>query len=381
MRYDLFQNFEIALKIISPVHIGVGSEQTWEQGIDYFLDRGKIHVVDAKYLYKELLKEPNSRGGTLLDTYSEYLMRGQRDKIDSLVRGAGIDLEEIAKHSFEFWDSKGPKQILPQLRSGNGNLILPGSSIKGAIRSAIYTYLYRMIIRDGEDDQTEKRLIGTFGSSIMRFIRPADAEFEISELVDIYILNLFKSRGEWYSDYKDMSLITLETLPVGLVSRSPMRLSIASGFAEVIEKVQMDLLPTHLRKIIPKEEPLAHLFGIINRHTKRHLEKELEFFQTYNEAEDLDKVTEELTGLIRYTEKGSTSCLLRVGWGSGYHSITGDWRFYDHLETIQRPDRNNMIYSQTTKRKEPARYKSRRLAEKNLGEYYGPMGFVELSLV
>jgi hypothetical protein len=63
-----------------------------------------------------------------------------------------------------------------------------------------------------------------------------------------------------------------------------------------------------------------------------------------------------------------------LAYGSGFHGITGDWRFDNHTETIEKPDTKNMVYDQTTRQKVPARYKSRKVAGVEL------MGFVKLHL-
>ncbi|MEM9985869.1 MAG: RAMP superfamily CRISPR-associated protein, partial [Bacteroidota bacterium] len=269
---------------------------------------------------------------------------------------------------------------------GNGVLYLPGSSIKGALRSAVFAYLYDALFSRQYHAQLEKSLLGSFERSIFRYIRPYDVPFASSELIDVFLLNLYRAGGYWESDYKDLSPLTLESLPVQGQSTRPMRLDIADGFLDLIMEKQRDLLPTHISKIIRRgqgDDPLPAFFGLINRHTERHLAKELAFFQTYDQAEDLDLVineTEQLLDRVRSIRAPANRCLLRLGWGSGYHAMTGDFRFDDHLSTIDQPDHQHKTYNYRTRQKEPTRYKSRRLAEKGQGAYYAPMGFVELSL-
>jgi len=68
--------------------------------------------------------------------------------------------------------------------------------------------------------------------------------------------------------------------------------------------------------------------------------------------------------------------LLRLGAGSGFHAMTGDWQFDDHTETG---------YHQGGRNHGKKKYKSRKLAFEwdetrgNEGEYvFYPMGFIEL---
>ncbi|MEM7657188.1 MAG: RAMP superfamily CRISPR-associated protein [Bacteroidota bacterium] len=384
----LHHNYQLGVRILTPVHVGIGTDQAWERALDFFMQDGRLNIIEQSGVQRWLMNEPGRGTGSLLDEYLDLM--GQiplpYERLETLIRNSGIDLPAFRTHAFDYRGYETPpNQIQRHIRTGTGQLYLPGSSIKGAIRSAIYRYLYRILRVRHADSQTENNLIGSFDRSIMRFIRPFDVPFASSELVEVFLMNLYRKRVNWESDYKDMPSLTLETLRVGAQATQPMRLSIATGFLDMVEQgiKRPELLPSHLRKIIRRERPLEFLFGLINQHTLLHVDRELDFFRTYPQAEDLDRILEVLEDLQRdllAMGEEPSRCILRMAWGSGFHSITGDWRFPDHLTTIHEPDERNKVYSQRLRSKEAARYKSRRLAEKNRGDYFAPMGFVELSL-
>ena len=106
------------------------------------------------------------------------------------------------------------------------------------------------------------------------------------------------------------------------------------------------------------------LFGIINEHTKAYLEKELDFFKKYNEADRTSEIIKNIEELIQRIPSDNSSCLLKMAAGSGFHSITGDWQYDDYDKTG--------FNGKTGKNK----YKSRKIVEYN--EKLSLMGFVEL---
>lgn len=380
-------NYALQLKVLTPVHTGVGKEGFWTKSVDFFQQKGRVWVIDTAKLYQKLHQLPNNRGGSLLDTYTELLAKGDKVGIERLLLQEQIDLSSLSRYDFEY-KGETSGEIQPQMRTGKGELYLPGTSLKGAIRSAVFTYLFERLRIKRYYSETEKALLGDFERSIFRYIRPADVSFPASELVDVFVLNLYREgigwEIGWESDYKEAERsdksfrLTLECLQVGSQASQPMRLSISTGFLNMMEKLQPRLLPTHLRKIIPPDDPIQLLFDLLNSHARRHIRKELEFFRTYDQAEDVDRIIDELESLLQRAENPTNSCVLRLGWGSGFHAITGDWRFEDHLSTIQHPDTQNLNWDRRSRQKKPTRYKSRRLAE--AGAVFAPMGFVELSL-
>jgi hypothetical protein len=114
----------------------------------------------------------------------------------------------------------------------------------------------------------------------------------------------------------------------------------------------------------------------------KHISREIAFFEHYDKtddgiAEDIDEVVDNLKSLLRQAQQADeNTCFLRMSFGSGFHGITGDWRFSDHTESVQKPDNQNLVYNFKTRSKEAARYKSRRLAFPSSDA----MGFVRLSV-
>ena len=365
----LNKNYDLTLEVLSPLHIGAGSEKSWFKGMDFFTYKGEVYVIDRNELYQQLYNMPGRGTNNALDYYTDMISKGDMKKIeDYILRDLKIDLEAISEDIFPC--KTAPTEIRPLIRNGYGKAYIPGSSIKGAIRSALFAHLYRDLGIKIYNKDTAKELLGDFEDAIIRYIRPYDADLldlSRTELSSVQLFNLYSRGSKWESEHKKGFSLMLENFC--LEAQATFRLSIADAFIDKIEQRSPKNLPKHIRKIIKKgDNPIDNLFRIINEHTKEHIQRELAFFEKYNQAPDTEGVIELLEGFKKQAEKpAQNTCILRMGYGLGYHGITGDYRFEDHCYTIENPDEKNKNH----------RYKSRRLA--GYDGVYDPMGFVKLS--
>ncbi len=371
-------NYDARITVLTPTHIGAGKEKNWQKGIDYFYQNGLLYVVDTQKLFAILNNSVVKGTQSALDVYTNYLSNGQTRKIEELIREVDVDFDEIVRFRFEYRRDNPPKEIFSLIRTGQGIPIIPGSAIKGAVRSAIFSYLMdkKKLKSSQFHKYTEKDLLGSFSNDIMRFIRFFDAKVTDTEISFIELFNLYREGRDWESDYKNGGLCTVESFCSG--ASGSFRLDIADGLLRLIgSKNKKELLPPNMQQIWKEDNPIKFLFKIINEHTRRHIKRELDFFNTYNQAEDVDAIIESLEEIETFT-KNEDKAILRMSYGSGFHGITGDWRFKNHLGTIEYPDERNLVYNRRTGQREPARYKSRRIADN--GRDFNCMGFVEISI-
>lgn len=368
---QLNTNYDIALEILTPVHIGTDSNKLLMKFVDFFLEDGKVYIINQNALYQELMTLQARGNQSGLDYYMDLLTKGRFEAIEKYIKEE-IDLDLIAERTFDY-SGDLPSEIRPLVRTGTGATYIPGSSIKGAIRSVIFNYLHnRLNIKDGGRN-VDRLVLGDFSNGIMRFIRPSDVELSKTEISNIDLFNLYSSMTDWKSNWKDRFSISAETFKIGQ-EKGIFRLGIADGLIKEIKKKAPETLFKYLHLIIEEENPIQFIFNLINEYTYEHLQKEIDFFEKYPEAEDTKFIIENLKKLQEQTINNPDSCILRMAYGSGFHGITGDWRFDNHLETIENPDNKNMVYDQKTRQKVPARYKSRKVTGVEL------MGFVKLHL-
>jgi CRISPR type III-A-associated RAMP protein Csm5 len=360
---------EVTVEIVTPVHVGTTSEKLMRRGTDFFYMNKNLYFVELSTLLKAAAKK-----GVRMDTVSNLLAENKVNDLQKyLFETLKINIDEVSYSVIDNSFNPG-NEIRPLIRTGLGHPYIPGSSIKGTLRSVLFNYLYDTQNTEGiYPNNLENELLGRFDQSIMRYIRVYDAPFVIKD-TDVYkidLFNLYNDTNNWDSNWKKGFNIIAECFMPK--ATSTFRLDFATPLATIIHEnyKKGDLLPTNLKTALTKN-PFDQVRQLINNYTRTHLEREIDFFRKYDNADDTDLIIEKLENLLTYTE-GSKSCLFRMAYGSGFHGITGDWRFKNHTSTIAQGDNSNMVYNRNTGQREPARYKSRRIVGTDL------MGFVKLS--
>ncbi|MBK9462551.1 MAG: type III-A CRISPR-associated RAMP protein Csm5 [Sphingobacteriales bacterium] len=288
MTEQLNLNQTIKLTVLTPLHIGAGTEKRMAVGIDYFYmpDEKKVYIIDTNKLFAALRQK-----GADLSIYSQMIAQKQTENLRNyLFDRLKIPIASISSKAYPI-NNTPENEINTFIRSGLNQPYIPGSSLKGAIRTAVFHHLYEihekdyrgnLIITKRDEQQTifadkaEQHLIGSFDNSIMRHIKVGDAACEDNQLQLLFV-NLFDLSLEEESYWRDDICVTAETLKAK--ENTNFRLSIAQPFIEILKTKFRATLPTYIDKVIPKQEPLTHLFRIINQYTIQHLEREIEFLK------------------------------------------------------------------------------------------------------
>jgi hypothetical protein len=119
-------------------------------------------------------------------------------------------------------------------------------------------------------------------------------------------------------------------------------------------------------------KPQNWLVDTIRAHTHQYLTREKAYFTKFENKnlDDLKPIQDRLDDLIKQN-KELNSCLLRVGAGVGFHSITGDWQeqSQDHI-------------TQWNQAKDYLKNKTRKFAFEEIDEGvdFALMGFIKLTL-
>ncbi|MCB9352684.1 MAG: type III-A CRISPR-associated RAMP protein Csm5 [Lewinellaceae bacterium] len=348
------------LEILTPVHVGSGEK--WQQHVDFLIMDREVIIIDQEKIYNELLNIPANDGRTALDVYTYLLSKANLFKLEAYLRDLDIEWKDKALAVFHY-QREEPAQEIGSLIRTMSQPYIPGSSIKGAIASVIINTVKRKRNLDTGKYRNERSdwkfiddTVGRFERAISRYLRPSDVEIADTELHNIQLFNLYQN-FDWESDYKNPKLLTLETFAVG--AKGQFQIAIDVAWLELAEKYKV--YAKNEKLVINRKQPIQELFYLINRYTYEHLQKEVAFFQNYNQAEDSESIIATLKDLQAQTIDNEDACILRMAYGSGFHAITGDWMFGSHLTPIDQSHKGK-------------RYKSRKLAN------YLPMGFVKITL-
>lgn len=285
------------------------------------------------------------------------------------------------------------------IHDGMGRPYIPGSSIKGAIRTAIIASLAdkmpkatkenlvdvllnekkKYMDEDGMHSSAENVMLGdTPNENLMRFIRVGDAFYERGSEVAVNQISLNETHRDNLKDKSKMQAV--EAIAEG--EESSFLLAIdkdkydevykcykqASLKGNNIEELKgMKRLPSDLSSI-----PL--LFKLINEHTKKLVESEINYWNDLTQNQGAEYYIESMNEILDSVSSCKDGeCVLRLGQAIGWRFITGAWtegldNFYGSVVPIARP--NNKRYT------EYDFPKSRRMDDESY-----LFGFVKLSII
>ena len=377
MSDHLNKKYDIEIEILTPLHVGAGAEKDWMKGVDYVEGNGKIYILDHKKVAKKISSDSLS---SLLINKNE---RGLKNKL-------GTDISEVSNKIFKSPVSSA-NDIKVFIKNGLTNKpIVPGSSVKGAIRSILLDYFIEdKNTIDKRDKRFEEGIFGTAnkGDEFMRFIKIADAQFEETELMNTKIFNLFGSaanlnggwkhefRGGTNSSFKQNGFNTIYEI-IKPSEKGVLSISLADkAFQNIDKSGKFNISNRDKKKSIVDNKITKTLFPIINEHTKSYILKQIDFFEKYSNNET-DKIINSLNNVLQSIPNDNSSCVLKMSAGSGFHSITGDWQFDDFSingvnKPERRPSRGQLNRKDSTK--------SRKIATD--GESFDLMGFVKLTVL
>lgn len=362
---------KIEIKTITPLHVGSGTELQGNTEYIYFPDEDCLAVIDPEKVLTTLGEEN-------LDEWVKVIQEGK--PLLPLLKAQRPHLKASDVGSRFIRANKGfTRPIREQIRTaGSGLPILPGSSLKGAIRTALFA---RLVLNSPElakdrhnlgnedryrgfrwsDQPLQKTVFGVDPNhDIFRLLQVGDAVFEnvSTEAIKAESINHKFDRFE----IKETITQYVEAIPAGAVAQARIR------FNDVLEK--------RAGNTFNKNASLLHweqLFPLINKQTLRLLDGEIEYWdETAGNPDALGNGLEEMERVANIADACTPDeCVIRIGWGSGFRSMTGDWHGsmndddYDKLlKTIRSRHPVDLIFPKTM-----------RLAEDGM-----LLGFVKLSI-
>ena len=361
---------QIKIKTLTPVHIGNGTELQGNFEYLYFQKEKKVAVIDAKKVLEILGEENLSQWISCIDNNQPLLPVIKTRKTDL----QAIDVaDRIIPSEYEPLVNKTAKSIREHIQGGNNTVLIPGSSLKGALRTAVFADRIIENQKIVQDDINLKNFRGgfsdefvsknVFGSDpnhdIFRLLQVGDAAFMQTEIFETNVLNL--SGDNWR--IKESLTQFVETIPAGEITT--MRLN----FQDILLKRSGY---DYFNKNAPMLQ-LSNLLPQVNAHTQRLVEDEFNFWkEKISEHDVIANYTDQLERIVNISKNCERNeCILRIGWGSGFRSMTGDWQgsmndedYLRLVKTLRKNHPEDLLFPKTT-----------RLIAGGV-----PLGFVKLSL-
>ena len=313
---------KVKLETVTPIHVGSGNVLRF--GSDFVQDRlcspeGERPVVGIIDPGKVL----SIIGQSNLDKWVSTIEKGESTKAFLSHIGKTCTVDSYSRRLLESRsESVFPTDTLrEQIHDAFGRAYLPGSSIKGAIRTAVLSESVEALQRQGNITpyyQAEGALFGRSpNDDVFRFLRVGDAYFGNSKkntiLLRMQSLNITK-RKLW--DTSKTQLV--EAIPKDSVCEFTLDLK-TDRISE--SKVKFSCLDSE-----------QSLFHAINRHTSTLLKDEKKIWQHYATGgmDGAQMVSDYLDAVQVLQDETSSctdgrSCILRIGYASGWRFITGAW--------------------------------------------------------
>lgn len=350
MREGVNKEYDIVVEILSPVHVGVGDENNWEEGVDFLVKGEYLHKINVEKLFKVSKLDKIDLSNKISNLFSKGDSEG-------LLKIIGDDLDEITTYKYKIPGGLGKEVVATFKDVVTGRPLIPGSSIKGAIRSAILKNLLNGDNQLFYESKDGKLNVGNLfgksseGSDFMRFLKCSDIIFNKSDIANSKLFNVHSENGNasedeggWKNSRNTSSKYDVNTFNtvyevIEVKDVGNGRINLGDLQFDLFSKINKPTV-SHKRKSKILSNEIDYLFEIINKNTKSYLDKEIKFFEKF-EAERSSEILESLLILRSEIENSdNTYCLLKMGLGTGFHSITGDWQCDDYINT--KLDRNGV---------------------------------------
>ena len=368
---------KITVETLTPVHIGSGRMISGNAEYLYFpLENALVLIDETKIL--ELI------GTAQLDIWVQYIEEPTESFLDYLYqRKPDLRPPDVAKRIIPLRGRipKFHQTLREQMHDGFGRPYIPGSSLKGAIRTALFTSEIRKRYQPEsipqfrlggknkkgqfqfKDQTLQKEVFGNDPNhDWLRLLRISDCYFDaVTHATFSETLN--EGRQMHYHLKQSVSQLT-EYIPAGAHT---------TGTLHIQEALQQ--LAARRRYFLPQANTLSYdwLFEQLRTHTTRLLNDELDFFEDAKLPLDCDMLPDHLTEIRAQCKNlQPNEAIIRLGFGTGYRNMTGNWTKelltdaqYDELSDAVRHPRYQSLPLP----------KSRKVVRE--GE---PLGFIKLTL-
>lgn len=347
------------LTTLTPVHVGSG--ETLQRGFDFVQKDGRIGFLDLDKIVDKIginsipqLTAQIENRKPLMDLPALRSL-GIEDVSTTVVPAAGTSttVQELKTH----------------YRTALRGLCIPGSSIKGAIKTAIWETLMTDDVANSlqpnafknrrgkwNSDNIDKLLFGKDANTkSTRFLKVGDCAFgkeQAAEVKEVGIYNAF--RNGW--DFKNETLLA-EVVPEK--ATAPFSIKLDTLLFERNIKAYPSFWSSSAIEFL-KGSP-AEFCQLINSYTLKQIQNEWYELEAaeFNLFEDGANMMDELTNVSEQAEKlqkqNAAAFVLRIGGHNGWNFTTGGWMKkgviketlsetdYSNLRrTIQRRDYGNM---------------------------------------
>ena len=384
---------KIKIETLTPVHVGSG--QSLYNGMDFIAQNKNLGIIDVDKLGRLI--------GSDQKTIQEWVTSIDRGTGGEFVLGrtGSHDIKDyssrVIANRVDFGQYDGT--LKECMHDGLGRPYIPGSSIKGAIRTLLLATIIGKLDNDawGEtvlrinerngrrytvNDRIENRVLGDIDTDIFRFIRVGDAYFEkgCEAAIRLIMLNI-REKQQLRDERKHQAV---EVIEAHAEAEFSLDISSRSAYDKSAKFYKESKVPKPMPSFPEPFSSPQELFKMINAKTRQLIGEEIEYWEnqggSYTGHEGYVENLEQIYEMAKTCSE--RQCVIRVGQSGGWRFTTGAWAeeldekvFKESVAKAVRGKKvNNNLIDPYSKYDFP---KSRRISDQDLCL----MGFVRLTIL
>ncbi|SHK20887.1 CRISPR-associated protein, Csm5 family [Anaerobranca californiensis DSM 14826] len=306
-----------SLETLTPVSIG--SNDKASQFIDYIYENKKVYFIDHEKIFDYINGLP--KGKDLIEQYLK-IIKDQSSKntnevtLTSFLKNYRIDFKKYSTNIVDTLDDV-KTEITLHIKTNNCPYI-PGSSLKGAIRSAIVYYLYKtedeenIKQRHFKEDENKIKITNYNGQNYLQ-----KGEGDILNLLQVSDSDVFDKNGTVIlkanrvniDNNKESISILIEGIKKGYQTTFYLK-TLGEDYHEIENDFPF---------LLKGQE--GELLKIINQYSRDNIKKEIEKLKAAKQGKELKNYYDKL---LLTVEKIDTTkeAVMRIGWGKTYFDNT-----------------------------------------------------------
>lgn len=341
MSSSLFYPFNLTLTVMAPVHIGSGERiSSMEFQIKKEDSQNFLSVFSLDSLLEWIGAQPNAE--RLASLLTGMLENPKNGGLRKFISDYSVPLSAVESYAVPLADGVNPnevREVLTFIKTAGSRVYLPGSSLKGALRSALlrgalvqnrdWRKQTEQLVSDGiKANRTNSNAIeaevfvkpGVKPSKwsnydLNRLINLRDSEpFDAKEVLRLYAVRMLSVNKRNTLDWKlnrgggAPTTLFVEMLPTGFTITLP---AVWQGY--LLSELAVDLRQ-------PEREAVFVFWNSYLRQVSLNLlQQEHDFYRRHARLELAQWFGECLSQM---EEADSNLCFLPLGWGSGYDAKT-----------------------------------------------------------
>ncbi|MGE5341733.1 MAG: type III-A CRISPR-associated RAMP protein Csm5 [Candidatus Omnitrophota bacterium] len=345
------------ITLLSPVHIGSGEK--FCKDIDYFSDEKKgTFLIDLEKFFETL-------------SVSQINTLTNSENVISFMDREGINKWDFIKKKINY-QKVHASEIIRHIKDCFERPYIPGSSLKGALRTVIAQHIFKEENLPFEctgnrkewayKEMSEKIFGKDHNHDFLKGFIVVDAPFNGSDLA-LHLTKVFtlqRDRGLSVKlRQKDNPRSEMQIYGEFLKEKasSQVKTKIDDFFFKPSVMEKLDKINQN------RKNALLNIREIANKYARERIQDELTFYSGQKDLEPISRFYQDL--LNRMEACKGNGFLLNIGWGTGWNFKTGNWINEKNLDEVRRTFRIGKMIKRC-----PSNHEGKDLEFRSGGKFY-----------